>query len=194
MSTVCFNLRLLPLQNAGGIHICTISALCFTIVISRTMTYISCSSINRHAASCSCSYCVPGLPGSLLQDAFGNYVVQYVLELGQIEAGAAVMHALESHYAELSMQKFSSNVVEKCLKLGGLQTERETVVREIIVSPLLPRLLQDSYGNYVVQSSLTISSGSSLHQDLVDAIKPYLPALRGTPHGKRILQKVNGKV
>jgi hypothetical protein len=28
---------------------------------------------------------------------------------------------------------------------------------------------------------------------MVEAIKPYLPSLRGTPHGKRILQRVSGK-
>jgi hypothetical protein len=120
-------------------------------------------------------------------------VVQYVLELGQEAASRAVMATLEGHYAELSMQKFSSNVVEKVLKLQGLDEERNKVVREVLSSPLLPRLLQDSYGNYVVQSSLSVSSGE-LHQALVDAIKPYLSALKGTPHGKRILQKVNGKV
>lgn len=127
-----------------------------------------------------------------VQDAFGNYVVQYVLELGQSESSGAIMQGLVGHFAELSMQKFSSNVVEKCLKLGGLDPERQGIIREILSSPLLPRLLQDSYGNYVVQSALTVSSGT-LHQDLVDAIKPYLPSLRGTPHGKRILQKI-GKV
>ena len=123
------------------------------------------------------------------KDAFGNYVVQYVLELGQSEASAAVVAALGGHYAELSMQKFSSNVVEKVLKLGGLDAARAGVIREMLTSPLLPRLLQDSYGNYVVQSALSVSSGQ-LHSELVDAIRPYLPALRGTPHGKRILQKV----
>jgi hypothetical protein len=128
-----------------------------------------------------------------LQDAFGNYVVQYVLELGQADSSRGIMENIKGHYAELSMQKFSSNVVEKCLKLGGLDAEREVIIQEIIVSPLLPRLLQDSYGNYVVQSALTISSGV-VHQGLVDAIKPFLPSLRGTPHGKRILQKINGKV
>eukprot|EP00775_Hariotina_reticulata_P010966 gene10966-11121_t len=129
----------------------------------------------------------------LSQDAFGNYVVQYVLELGQVESSRAIMKHLVDHYAELSMQKFSSNVVEKCLKLGGLDPERQVIIREILSSPLLPRLLQDSYGNYVVQSALAVSNGD-LHQDLVDAIKPFLPSLRGTPHGKRILQKINGKV
>lgn len=129
----------------------------------------------------------------MLQDAFGNYVVQYVLELGQADSSRAVMNQLQGHYAELSMQKFSSNVVEKCLKLGGLDPEREIIIHELMTSSLLPRLLQDSYGNYVVQSALAISSGP-VHQGLVDAIKPFLPSLRGTPHGKRILQKINGKV
>jgi hypothetical protein len=120
-------------------------------------------------------------------------VVQYVLELGQADSSRGIMVHLRGHFAELSMQKFSSNVVEKCLKLGGLGPEREVIIQELVASPLLPRLLQDSYGNYVVQSALAISSGA-VHQELVDAIKPFLPSLRGTPHGKRILQKINGKV
>jgi hypothetical protein len=70
-----------------------------------------------------------------------------------------------------------------------MEVERETVVRELTHSALLGRLLQDSYGNYVIQSALSVSSGTT-HSDLVDAIKPFLPSLRGTPHGKRILQKV----
>ena len=78
------------------------------------------------------------------QDPFGNYVVQYVLELGHPEATAAIMRQLCGHYADLAQQKFSSNVVEKCLKLGGsgLAELRERVIRELLSSPLLHRLLQ----------------------------------------------------
>eukprot|EP00959_Pyramimonas_sp_CCMP1952_P411312 8618881-Pyramimonas_sp.AAC.2 len=67
----------------------------------------------------------------------------------------------------LSLQKFSSNVIEKCLKLGGaeLEKERELLVRQVMVSPLLPRMLQDAFGNYVVQSSLTVAKGP-LHAEL----------------------------
>ena len=79
-----------------------------------------------------------------LQDPFGNYVVQYVLDLGQGEATGCIMKQLEGHYPELSQQKFSSNVVEKCLKLSGpnLADARERVIREILSSNMLPRLLQ----------------------------------------------------
>ena len=52
---------------------------------------------------------------------------------------------------------------------------------------------QDPYANYVLQSALSVSSGP-LHLALVEAIRPYLPSLRGTPHGKRILSKINVKL
>lgn len=131
----------------------------------------------------------------LSQDPFGNYVVQYVLELGHPETSAMIMVNLKGHYSELATQKFSSNVVEKCLKLGGagLNEQRDAVVDELTHSPNLGRLLQDAYANYVMQSALTVSS-AQLHSNLVEAIRPHLPALRGTPHGKRILAKVSIKL
>ena len=42
------------------------------------------------------------------------------MELGHVEASGAVIRVLLGSIAELSMQKFSSNVVEKCLKLSGV--------------------------------------------------------------------------
>ena len=81
-----------------------------------------------------------------MQDPFGNYVVQYVLELGHPEATERIMEKLGGHYSDLAQQKFSSNVVEKCLKLGGpsLAEARERVIRELIASPVMARLLQAS--------------------------------------------------
>jgi hypothetical protein len=131
----------------------------------------------------------------LSQDPFGNYVVQYILELGHAESSILVMKRLTGHYADLATQKFSSNVVEKCLKLGGsgLNEAREEVVKELMVSPHLAHLLQDPYANYVMQSALSVTNGQ-VHSDLVEAIRPHLPALRGTPHGKRILGKIAVKI
>jgi pumilio RNA-binding family len=99
------------------------------------------------------------------------------------------MTQLLGNYAELSMQKFSSNVVEKCLKLAdaSLEKNRNTVVREIMQSPLLDRLLMDPYGNYVVQSTLTVTKGV-LHTELVERIRPHLPLIKNSPFGKRILR------
>lgn len=97
-----------------------------------------------------------------------------------------------------SRHTHSSNVVERCLKLGGGETsslleERDAVVEELMTSPSFGRLLQDPYANYVMQSALSVTSGAR-HAALVEAIRPFLPALRGTPHGKRILAKIAIKV
>ena len=125
----------------------------------------------------------------LSQDPFGNYVVQYILDLGLPWCNAEVMMRLAGNYAELSMQKFSSNVVEKCLKLAdaSLEEHRNVVVREIMTSPLLDRLLMDPYGNYVVQSTLSVTKGT-LHSELVERIRPHLPLIKNSPFGKRILR------
>ena len=128
----------------------------------------------------------------LAQDPFGNYVVQYVLNLGLPWASALVMARLGGAYAELSMQKFSSNVVEKCLKLGEgpLEECRAAIVRELTASPALERLLQDPYGNYVVQSALSVTKGA-LHAELVERIRPHMAAIKSSPFGKRILARSN---
>ena len=47
---------------------------------------------------------------ALAQDPFGNYVIQYVLELGVGGAAGAVGTALAGRWPELAQQKFASNV------------------------------------------------------------------------------------
>ena len=110
----------------------------------------------------------------------------------------------------LAQQKFASNVVERMLKLdfgsedggeGGGEGEIDAsllpttqalcdaVVLELAATPALPRLLQDPYANYVVQSALA-AGGPVAGAALAEAVKPHLPALRGTPHGKRVAARV----
>jgi hypothetical protein len=127
----------------------------------------------------------------LSQDPFGNYVVQYILDFDIPWATGKVIAQLEGNYVFLSMQKFGSNVVEKCLKLCK-EEHRVTIIRELLNSSRLGQLLQDPYGNYVVQSALAVSKGA-IHAALVEAIRPHVPTLRSSPFGKRILSRTNLK-
>lgn len=45
-------------------------------------------------------------------------------------------------------------------------------------------------GHHCIVSALQ----GPLHQAVVDAIRPFLPQLRTTPNGKRILSKINVKI
>src|SRR5690349_13481352 len=54
----------------------------------------------------------------------------------------------------------------------------------------LDKLLRDSYANYVVQTSLDFADPIQRAQ-LVECIRPLLPAIRNTPYGKRIQSKLH---
>lgn len=82
-----------------------------------------------------------------------NYVVQYILDLHISWATDEILDKLEGHFGSLSMQKSSSNVVEKCLKEASWP-KRVKIIHELINDPKLLNILIDPYGNYVIQTAL----------------------------------------
>jgi len=124
----------------------------------------------------------------LVQDPFGNYVVQYVLDLNLDGLVHELVKRLLGNIVVLSTQKFSSNVIEKCL-LVAPQEARALMIEEVIESPNLIHLLQDPFANYVIQTSLSVSDPNQ-HAKLVQAIKPHMALLRNTPYGKRIQNRI----
>jgi len=128
---------------------------------------------------------------TLVQDPFGNYVVQYVLGLRDPKANSAIIKSISGWLNVLSRQKFSSNVVEKCLNICTLE-EREKMIIELSDARGLGELLRDVYGNYVVQSALA-SSPEPLLSMFLGAVRPLLPSLRAAGQGRRIAQKLEKK-
>lgn len=69
---------------------------------------------------------------TLLDDQYGNYVIQHVLQYGRVEdRDSIVLLVVENGLLGLSRQKFASNVVEKLLKYGNGNQSR-AVVREML--------------------------------------------------------------
>eukprot|EP01091_Cochliopodium_minus_P012529 TRINITY_DN3814_c0_g1_i1.p1 TRINITY_DN3814_c0_g1~~TRINITY_DN3814_c0_g1_i1.p1 ORF type:complete len:738 (-),score=215.68 TRINITY_DN3814_c0_g1_i1:164-2377(-) len=129
---------------------------------------------------------------ALVQDPYGNYVTQYVLELNLESCKNNLISKFQNNIVRLSTQKFSSNVVEKCLQLAD-KKHRKVFLTELINTKNLGNLLQDPYANYVIQTALTVSDPQQ-YRLLVEKIKPFLPSLRHTPHGRRILKNCNKKI
>ncbi|KAF8107498.1 hypothetical protein N665_0120s0023 [Sinapis alba] len=125
------------------------------------------------------------------QDPFGNYVLQYVFELQLQWATNEILEELEGSYTKLSMQKCSSNVVEKCLKLAD-DKHQDRIIRELITYGCLDQVMLDPYGNYVIQAALKHSKGT-LHGLLVDAIKLHISSLRINPYGRKVLSALSLK-
>lgn len=85
-----------------------------------------------------------------------NYVVQFILELKNQSILMILASQFEGNYVQLSTQKFSSNVVEKCLKYFG-EEARAKIISELLTVPRFEQLVQDPYANYVIQSALVNS-------------------------------------
>lgn len=124
----------------------------------------------------------------LVQDPYGNYVVQYILDLGDPKLVPEVCDKFKRNVAVLSKQKFSSNVIEKCLRTANDYTRR-LLIDEMLRGHELEKMLRDSYANYVVQTAMDYADPET-RQLLVERIRPILPSMRQTPHGRRIAGKI----
>lgn len=127
---------------------------------------------------------------SLVQDAFGNYVLQYIVDLQEPSFTHPLCYSFRGQIPTLSKQKFSSNVVEKCLR-GASHEVSATMIEEMLNANELERMLRDSFANYVVQTALDYADPMTRAR-LIEAIRPILPSIRQTPYGRRIASKIMG--
>jgi hypothetical protein len=120
----------------------------------------------------------------LMQDAYGNYVVQYVLDVCSDDDVHAVCEAVIGKISLLAIQKFSSNVMEKCLE-RCTDRVKEHYMQELSNPERIRELMMDPFGNYVVQRALSVSTHAQAVR-LVEAMRPHLLASApGTPNGQR---------
>ncbi|TPX50553.1 hypothetical protein SeLEV6574_g00860 [Synchytrium endobioticum] len=123
----------------------------------------------------------------LVQNEFANYVVQYVLEKAPSHVNV-VSQQLLGNVFPLSSNKYSSNVIEKCIKLADAEA-REAMIAEILYPEKLEHLVSHPIGNYCVQTALDFAEMKQRHQ-LFELLQPLLPSLRNSTCGKRIQSKL----
>ena len=127
---------------------------------------------------------------NLVQDPFGNYVVQYILDLDEPQFTQPLCISFCNNIPALSKQKFSSNVIEKCLRTADNDTKK-LMIEEMLRGAELEKMLRDSFANYVVQTAMDHADAET-KQRIIDAIRPILPLIKQTPHGRRIASKITG--
>lgn len=125
----------------------------------------------------------------LVQDPFGNYVVQYIIDLNETMFTEPLVQQFHGKIPQLSRHKFSSNVIEKCLRCASGES-KDMIVEELLAPGEIERLIRDSYANYVIQTALEHAT-TYMKKELVEAIRPILPAVRQTPYGRKIQSKIN---
>ncbi len=129
---------------------------------------------------------------ALMEDQYANYVVQYLASMEIDSLNAQLLATVAPCVRQLSCQKFSSNVVEKCLRIRSYRVFSQFVSRlldEILLPDVLPVLIRDQYGNYVVQTAMEVSS-AEYKLRFARELAPLLPEIRFASFGKRIHNKV----
>jgi hypothetical protein len=118
---------------------------------------------------------------TLVNHRFGNYAIQHILTL-KSKSFDSLLHAqFKGRYNWLSKQKFSSNVIEKCIECFD-----PLLVRELISELMeeIPLLIEDSFANFVLQKALQCASEEQKRK-LVGLIQSSLKNLRKTHVRKR---------
>ncbi|CAI9766443.1 unnamed protein product [Fraxinus pennsylvanica] len=128
---------------------------------------------------------------ALIQDQYGNYVTQHVLERGKPHERSQIISKITGSIVQLSQHKFASNVVEKCLECGD-STAREMLIKEIIghgdKNDNLLIMMKDQYANYVIQKILQKCTNDQ-REVLHGLIRNHLTALKKYTYGKHIVAR-----
>lgn len=124
---------------------------------------------------------------SMMQDTYGNYVIQTLLEhcptLSQIVCCKCI-----DCFVQLSKQKCSSVVMERCFTVAPL-TIKAQYVNEICAPGNIMGLVTDKYGNFVLQTALT-NVPDSMKNQLINALRPCSHLLDRCGWGKKIITQL----
>merc|ERR1719162_2048410 len=112
----------------------------------------------------------------LVQSPYGNYAVQHALEEWGGATCACIFKSLEGSMMQLSIQKFSSNVVEKIFCAAPPEIRRK-FIDELIESDKMSVLVSSNYGHYVVKRALQLADAQQV-QALQDAIRGNLAQIQ----------------
>ena len=87
----------------------------------------------------------------LIVDDFGNYVLQFIIPHCSCSVMEMIIESFIDNINELSIQKSSSNVIEKCI-IHTVPEMKEKIIKKVTNQESIDNLIVDKYGNYVLQT------------------------------------------
>ena len=124
----------------------------------------------------------------LIIDHFGNYVMQSVLLLNDVEASNAIASKLVENAAYYSKHKYSSNVVEKCFDYCD-DNARKKLINVLSKAEVMNDLIVDEHGNYVIQKVLACADLKT-QNEMLQNIAPMINKLKTLNFGERIISRL----
>ncbi|RDX56662.1 ARM repeat-containing protein [Lentinus brumalis] len=127
---------------------------------------------------------VPQYAIQLMQDVFGNYVVQKMFEYGTQAQKTRLVSTMEGQILGLSLQMYGCRVVQKAIEYVGPE-QQAIFIQEL--SPSVLRCVKDANGNHVIQKIIEHVAPDRL--GFVNAFRGSVYELSTHPYGCRVLQR-----
>ena len=125
----------------------------------------------------------------LITDQFGNYVIQTILLMNNIDYGNRIVEKMTNNIVYYSKHKYSSNVVEKTFEhCNGVV--KKNLINIILKKENLNDLILDEHGNYIVQKVITISDKETKNY-ILNYINSISDKLKNVHFGEKLLNKLN---
>ena len=125
----------------------------------------------------------------LINDENGNFSIQKIItKLNENEYNNRIFSYIQDKIIKLSIQKYSSNVIETFLIT--IPSYKDKIINKLIESNNIINLLSDKFGNYIIQKALSYANNDDFNI-MIKHIKNNIKSLKQTSHGKKIYDKLN---
>ena len=107
----------------------------------------------------------------LIQNPYGNYALQHALDVWDISQSERLIAQFQGNLIYLSIQKYSSNVIEKCLEKSPLFLFKfcQELLGDNSHSTLV-LFLRNTFGNFVIQTIMNCVRNTPWQTLIVNAI------------------------
>ena len=103
----------------------------------------------------------------LISHPFGNFVIQVVVECWNDYKD--ILYLFDKKYYSLSLEKYASNVVERCIEKD--ENILNNYIEEIININKICEVMKSNYGNYVIQKAIKLAKGEYKKKLVFNAAK-----------------------
>ena len=122
----------------------------------------------------------------IITDQYGNYIIQSILNFKNDYLKEKILNSIILNINFYSKQKFSSNVVEKCLDNDLVKNK---IINEIMKEDNFKDLIFDKFGNYVIQKAIS-SVNDNTRIEMFKILIPLIPKLQKYTFGQKLLSKL----
>ena len=119
----------------------------------------------------------------------GLYVLQFIMDKRNYQVNDSILSTFINNVINLAKQKFSSNVIEKCLETCSPKMVNNLI--EILSNEMVIRdLIKDMFGNYVIQKLLIVCTEDKIKKHILKIIASEFNELRNLPFGNKLIKKL----